>query len=35
MDRSTFWKIIDTSRKKAKGDSDEQLEQLREATRGD
>ena len=30
MDRSTFWKIIDTSRKKAKGDSDEQLEQLRE-----
>ena len=30
MDRSTFWKIIDTSRKKAKRDPNEQLERLRE-----
>jgi hypothetical protein len=29
MDRSTFWKIIDTSRRKAKGDLDDQLEHLR------
>jgi hypothetical protein len=30
MDRSQFWKIIDTSRKKAKGDLDAQVEALRE-----
>jgi hypothetical protein len=29
MDLSTFWKIIETSRRKANGDLDEQLEQLR------